>query len=72
MAAKLTPWFPGSVKPARGGVYEREWGAHTGYALWNGVWFMSCRTPEIAVYQYVVSSEQRRPWRGLASDPSKA
>lgn len=70
MAVKLSQWFDRRRKPAHVGVYEREWGGHTGYAMWTGQkWLMSCRTPEIAACQYIVSSEQQRPWRGLASKP---
>ena len=41
----LTPWFPGTVAPARPGVYERRVSghgeplgplAHMGFAYWDG------------------------------------
>lgn len=57
---KLTPWFPGSVKPVRRGLYERKnslYGTKMGY--WNGhEWRDSCLC--------CISFNQEREWRGVA------
>lgn len=64
MSAKLTPWFPADVKPTRKGVYQCREGRQY-YWFWDGrVW----RSSEFG-WECVL---QRREWRGLASDPSKA
>ena len=72
MSKKLTPWFPGDVKPVRVGHYERDWDGD-GNALklspdfWNGdsweaVYFVGDR--ERSKY-----TPQDHPWRGLAEKP---
>lgn len=75
-AAKVTPWFAGSVKPVRKGVYEREIPTigKTAFWHWSGKrWdyggqheasdVCKSRTPAL---------NQDLRWRGLAYDPSKA
>lgn len=67
----VTPWFPGSVKPARPGVYEREWPHKALYAEWTGYqWLRSTLTAKAAVRQREISAHQDGiRWRGLANDP---
>ena len=71
---KLTPWFPGTVKPVRVGVYERDFsGTYAGnlpglhYCYWNGkFWGLYGTNPKIAVwYQDKPSLNQNFPWRGV-------
>ena len=70
MADKLTPWFPGSVKPAMAGVYQRDSLARP-YAYWTGShWMVTENTPALAVNGRQASQFQQGPrWRGLASRP---
>lgn len=72
---KLTPWFPGGVKPARVGIYEREWPDLIGpfYARWDGFyWGLSRKTVDEAIGaidHWEIAHPDRR-WRGLASNPA--
>ena len=66
---KLTPWFPGTVKPVRVGVYERDYDTPLPhYCYWNGKWW--CRLsfdPDDAMNQKGVKSVyETLPWRGVA------
>ena len=71
---KLTPWFPGHVKPARPGVYQQRsggTGAHVGYQKWTGAhWLQWCETAEkaekVPFYWKAGSFYQNDPWRGVA------
>jgi hypothetical protein len=73
MNKKLTPWFPGSVKPTRKGVYKRDDSGlgFLPYSFWNGsYWGWSRGTARQAQSAKAwKSSAQTLPWRGLASDP---
>jgi hypothetical protein len=66
---KLTPWFPGTVKPVRVGVYEREYRTgDVGYCYWNGqIWsWKTTTTPTDALrLQDTRSPYQNIPWRGV-------
>ncbi len=67
---KLTPWYPGDVKPVREGVYERDYiNASPGkfYCYWNGKYWGSFYTvPSGAVrYRDIKSAAQNLPWRGV-------
>jgi hypothetical protein len=65
---KLTPWFPGTVKPVRVGVYERIYDAGSFlYCSWNGeYWGPWARTPEEARKRRLEASlYQDLPWRGV-------
>jgi hypothetical protein len=66
---KLTPWFPGHIKPTRHGVYQN--GGPTVYQHWNGkAWGYASHTPEGAAAQAGMESIfQNDRWRGLAEDP---
>ena len=72
---KLTPWFPGTVKPARGvehiGPYLRQFDYDEQYSWWNGrEWmFAAGVTPGGACRALGPSTRQNLPWRGLAEKP---
>lgn len=78
MSEKLTPWFPGSVKPARPGLYEvgHAWAMHrnsrnflTGHRrFFNGKhWRAGWCGESVSIF----GNHPSHVWRGLASDPSK-
>lgn len=66
---ELTPWFDGSEKPARPGVYERD--LAYGYAKWTGhQWLRTRPTVAEAEAQFEASLFQGAArWRGLARPP---
>jgi hypothetical protein len=72
---KVTPWFPGTVKPARRGVYERDWldGGPNWFSYWNGKKWGSGDNDAEGAAQHentdVISDHQKLPWRGLAQPP---
>jgi len=72
---KLTPWFPGTVKPARPGVYQREFPTFVLFAEWTGRrWLAGRFTARCARVMCVVSNQQPSDpdctrWRGLAEEP---
>jgi hypothetical protein len=62
----LTPWLPGSVRPAHPGVYQRNYPGGL-YSYWDGrAWCVDAATPEGAAEQDEASAHQDAPWRGLA------
>ena len=65
---KYTPWFPGTVKPVRFGVYQRRL-ANTdiAFSYWDGEqWFLANRTPYEAFGEPALSFNQDGfEWRGL-------
>jgi len=66
---KLTPWFDGTVKPVRKGIYQQMdgHGKLLGYQYWNGkIWGLWSETPEGAMWSFGVSCSQDDPWRGVA------
>lgn len=71
---RLTPWFPGEVKPARPGVYQQKFKGKIGYQFWNGTrWMAWAGTPEAAMHRMhweIPDACQQDPWRGLAADPN--
>lgn len=73
MAEKLTPWFPGDVKPVYEGVYPRDFGClGPGFSKFDGhQWLLGCNNPDDAAVATLPSHCQSLPWRGLAQDPSK-
>lgn len=71
---QLTPPFPGSVKPARVGVYARWFHGGIGkppfYSRWDGRrWYATAPTPAIAQRQRAHSAMQNLQWAGLATKP---
>lgn len=74
MSEKLTPWFPGTVKPVHEGVYQRDYGdpIGTGFSRFDGrKWFLGFNDPEEAAASTIITTHPNLPWRGLAQDPSK-
>jgi hypothetical protein len=77
MAKKqMTPWFPGTVPPARDGVYETH--NHMSFARFEGGrWFFQCFTKRSAAAEKRLSPNAKPAerwtdgykWRGLASAP---
>lgn len=71
----MTPWFPGTDKPVRRGVYLRQFTTGKAvierYCYWSGeYWYMSDLTPDRAM-QWVQSgpaARQQLPWRGLIKE----
>ena len=70
---KLTPWYPGHVKPVRVGVYERKYrniNDNSVYSRWNGEkWFCGSFHVHFAEEDMEPSSYQSLPWRGIAKEP---
>lgn len=71
---KLTPWFPGAIKPVRPGVYQQKsGGGHmVGYQRWDGMrWFLWIEDPDGAANQTFSAADGRQndDWRGLAEQP---
>lgn len=71
----LTPWFKGSVKPVRPGVYQRMFPTGVLHATWTGhQWLRARRTAFLARHTKDVSLQQVGldcvSWRGLAYDPN--
>lgn len=64
---KRTPWFSGDVKPARPGVYEREYlFAGVKFCLWSGrEWKRPAETAAVAGTNRRRSFQQELYWRGL-------
>ena len=70
---KLTPWFPGSRKPARPGAYIRDIPGGPAFAMWTSDhWRASAPTPHRASLAPLVSGLQHKRWRGLAEQPKGA
>ena len=70
--SKLTPWFPGEVKPVREGVYEcRGAPTHESYQHWNGaIWGGWATDKDAAAENRDRPSMRHSPqWRGLAEKP---
>lgn len=66
---KLTPWYPGDVKPVRKGVYQTKVvDLGTGYQFWNGKrWSVWDETENWALYLKKLSSCYQEPkWRGVS------
>lgn len=69
----LTDWFPGSTKPVRKGVYQRQYTygktPSIQYCYWNGKgWGMGEHTVEQAMRHedaFMVAPRQHLPWRGV-------
>jgi hypothetical protein len=73
MSKKLTPWFPGDVKPFRVGVYERDWNpSFEGQAIyldfWDGEsWWQYSVTRQRACERFRKQYQFFR-WRGLTKE----
>lgn len=67
---KLTPWFDGSQKPVRVGMYQRRmrvWDRLC-WSWWDGQLWSRVRPRKAEAYidRNYVSVFQNLPWRGLA------
>ena len=63
---KLTPWYPGTVKPVRGGVCGGGGQFGIRYCYWTGKWWFMCEsTAKLASTGQIISGFDRLPWRGL-------
>lgn len=68
---KLTPWYPGHIKPVRHGCYQTR---HKGkrqvwYRYWNGIWWgvgMQPLTHVVVENGAIRSPFQDQQWRGVA------
>jgi hypothetical protein len=59
----LTPWFPGGVKPARKGVYQRRMHTGVAYSYWTGRhWGLYTGEPVVEERR---SAIQECEWRGM-------
>lgn len=69
---KKTPWFRGSVLPARRGVYERYTGIST-FSYWNGQFWGFWSFDKKSAYRNrdFASAKQRAAWRGLTTKDGK-
>lgn len=71
---KKTPWFPKHVKPVRPGFYENLFfETSTTYRFFDGKnWhYGNSDLKSASKYTDVIKDNHKRPWRGLASDPSQ-
>lgn len=68
----LTPWFDGSVKPARVGIYQRDYYSNSSrrgwaYCRWDGYrWYSGHIDISYAFKAIYYSPHQELPWRGIA------
>jgi len=64
---KLTPWFPGTVKPVRVGVYQRDYGKHGGtvYCYFDGIMWHVTSAELRFTSKAARSLSQYMPWRGV-------
>jgi len=67
----LTPWFPGNVRPARPGVYQRRLQSckESFYAMWDGRrWHLGADSLDDTIVgigmHSIVQCEPRAQWRG--------
>lgn len=68
---KTTDWFPGTVKPARPGLYQRMLNVEVVWACFDGVlWYTSSPNKDVAVLNFHVrhasAVQNIAQWRGLA------
>ena len=73
---KLTPWFPGHIKPVRKGVYRVVFWSeeYTSHCYWDGEFWRNsyCNADhKEAIYMAFVfkqnkNPKQQMPWRGVA------
>ena len=66
---KLTPWYPGHIKPVRDGVYQTKNDGSIGYQRFeHGLWYgFSYDAADAARSEWVVDKRfQNDTWRGVA------
>lgn len=71
MSNQLTPWFDGSEKPKRKGVYERVFFDRLRFSRWDGKqWYVGRASAEEASQEeYPAILQDGCKWRGLAQKP---
>ena len=63
---QMTPWFSGDVKPARDGVYQRQYDGQIIYSKYvGGEWHVGKKDPLKAHYSINYSIFTSLLWRGL-------
>lgn len=70
--SQKTAWYPGTVKPARSGVYQRLLPIDSlFYSRWDGRRWMLGHGDlrHASTYSSLLSNYQSAPWRGLAEKP---
>ena len=73
---KLTPWFPGSIKPVHEGVYRVKIAGLTVLyysKFWHGRWHASSAWAHFAINEQLTRHKSWAPithWRGLAEKPN--
>lgn len=74
---KLTPWFPGDVKPVRVGYYIREYLISDLSAIpdfWDGAeWHIGfgANRDGVLCHSSISVRQDSRRWRGLAEPPKE-
>ena len=71
LKSKTTDWFPGTKKPARIGVYQREYLENClRFSYWDGHrWGKLEVSPHIAEQnKHSISGYQKLKWRGLTEE----
>lgn len=62
-------WFPGTQKPVREGIYQRQFGlgrAAVTYCMWDGArWLLGAASIAEALTYGEASERQEQRWRGL-------
>lgn len=71
---ELTPWFDGTVKPVRVGLYQRLMfpGFRHVYAWWDGKRWSAAsifKTEALVLKGSYARNQIHAQWRGLAQDP---
>jgi hypothetical protein len=66
LTSKVTPWYPGDIKPVREGVYQRKSLYGTYYSMFkNRQWYAGVLDPNHANDICNPSAYQSLMWRGL-------
>ena len=69
-APKLSPVFPGHIKPVHAGPYERKYPYGWRYCYFVNRWCVGAETIAGAIkHAPMASFYQSLPWRGLAKKP---
>jgi hypothetical protein len=69
-APKLTPWFPGYIKPVRPRVYRVYWAISSILARFDGTrWYSGHDNLRRAATMWVPADTAPVKWRGLAEQP---
>lgn len=67
MSKKLTPWFPGEIKPLHKGRYNAShWRNAASFFVWDGRYWRFPKGVDLAGQKCF---SQNKEWRGLAKKP---